>query len=114
VKVHHAAVRGIAAQDYPQEVIADWAPAPVTGESFDRFPANPGDEVRLVAEINGPIVGIGSLVRPIVNCAHATSCLRLRVGALALHWCRQLNGSDVTVGQTGVQVSVARTDDSLQ
>ena len=30
---HHSAVRGIAAKDYPPEVIADWAPVPVNDES---------------------------------------------------------------------------------
>lgn len=62
LEVHHAAVRGIAAKDYPLEVIEDWAPIPVTEESIERFLTNPDDEVRLVAEIDGKIVGIGALV----------------------------------------------------
>jgi putative acetyltransferase len=66
LEVHHAAVRGIAAKDYPPEVVDDWAPIPVTEESVERFLANPDGEIRLVAEIDGIIVGIGSLV--VRNC----------------------------------------------
>jgi putative acetyltransferase len=39
--VHHAAVRGIAAKDYPPEVVDDWAPMPVTDKSIERFLINP-------------------------------------------------------------------------
>jgi putative acetyltransferase len=66
LEVHHAAVRGIAAKDYPPEVIEDWAPMPVTDESVKRFLVNPDEEILLVAEIDGVIVGIGSLV--VANC----------------------------------------------
>jgi len=62
LEVHHAAVRGIAAKDYPPEVIEDWAPIPVTEKSIERFLTNPDDEVRLVAEIDGKIVGVGALI----------------------------------------------------
>ena len=66
LEVHHAAVRGLAAKDYPLEVIEDWAPLPVTEESVQRFLTNPDCEIRLVAEIDGTIVGIGCLV--VANC----------------------------------------------
>lgn len=66
LEVHHAAVRGIAARDYPPEVIEHWAPMPVTDESVRRFLVNPDEEILLVAEIDGVIVGIGSLV--VANC----------------------------------------------
>ena len=59
LEVHHAAVRGIAARDYPPAVIEDWAPLPITDGAVERFLANPEKEVRLVAEIDGEIVGIG-------------------------------------------------------
>ena len=62
LQVHHAAVRGIAAKDYPPEVVEDWAPMPITNQSIERFLTNPDGELRLVAEIDGRIVGIGALV----------------------------------------------------
>jgi putative acetyltransferase len=66
LEVHHAAVRGIAAEDYPPEVVEVWAPIPVTEKSVERFLTNPDGEIRLVAEIDGRIVGIGCLV--VANC----------------------------------------------
>jgi len=66
LEVHNAAVRGIAAKDYPPEVVEDWAQMPVTEEGVERFLANPDGEIRLVAEIDGVIVGIGCLV--VANC----------------------------------------------
>lgn len=62
LEVHHAAVRGIAAKDYPQAVIEDWAPLPITEKTVAGFLKNPDNEIRLVAETNGEIVGIGALV----------------------------------------------------
>lgn len=62
LEVHHAAVRGIAAKDYSIEVIEDWAPLPVTEKSIEEFLTNRDNEIRLVAEFNGRIVGIGCLV----------------------------------------------------
>jgi hypothetical protein len=56
LEVHHAAVHGIAAKDYPPEVVEDWAPMPVTDESVERFLTNPDGEIRLVAEIDEIIV----------------------------------------------------------
>ena len=66
LEVHHAAVRGIAAKDYSLAVVEDWAPIPVTERDVERFLANPDDEIRSVAEIDGKIVGIGCLV--VANC----------------------------------------------
>jgi putative acetyltransferase len=67
LEVHNAAVRGLAAQDYPPEVIDDWAGSlPVSEESVQRLLTNPDREIRLVAEIDGAIVAIGCLV--VANC----------------------------------------------
>lgn len=60
--VHHSAVRGIAAKDYSQAVVEDWAPLPITEKRITAFLENPDDEIRLVAEIDGEIVGVGALV----------------------------------------------------
>ncbi|MBY5413508.1 GNAT family N-acetyltransferase [Rhizobium leguminosarum] len=62
LEVHRAAVHGTAAQDYPQAVIAAWAPLPIGDELVQQVRANRDDELRFVAEIGGQIVGIGSLV----------------------------------------------------
>ena len=66
LEVHHAAVRGIAAKDYLLEVIEDWAPMPITEESIAGFLRNPDDEIRLVAEMDGKMLGVGALI--IANC----------------------------------------------
>lgn len=62
LEVHHAAVRGLATKDYPPAVVEAWAPLPVRDGAVRRFLANPDGEVRLVAEMDGAIVGAGALV----------------------------------------------------
>jgi len=62
LEVHHSAVREFAAKDYPAAVVDDWAQLPLTEEAIERVRANPDDEYRLIAEINGQVVGIGALV----------------------------------------------------
>jgi putative acetyltransferase len=62
LEVHHAAVRGIAATDYPPAVIEGWAPLPIVDEAVEQFLRNPDGEVRLVAETDGEIVGMGAIV----------------------------------------------------
>lgn len=62
LEVHRAAVRGIAAQDYSPDVIEAWAPVPVTAGAIDQLLLNSDNEIRLVAELDGLIVGIGALV----------------------------------------------------
>jgi putative acetyltransferase len=61
LEVHHAAVREVAAKDYPVEIIDAWAPLPITDCDVGRVLTNPDDEYRLVAEIEGRVVGIGAL-----------------------------------------------------
>jgi GNAT superfamily N-acetyltransferase len=62
LEVHHAAVRGIAAKDYPPAVIEAWAPMPVTKDAIGLVRANSDREFRLIAEIGGRVVGIGAAV----------------------------------------------------
>jgi putative acetyltransferase len=62
LEVHHAAVRGTAVVDYPLAVIEAWAPMPVTEKAAEQVRANPDNEYRLVAEIDGQVVGVGALV----------------------------------------------------
>jgi putative acetyltransferase len=61
LEIHHAAVRGIAAQDYAASVVEAWA-RPITDQVIERFLANRDHEERLVAEINGEPVGIAAIV----------------------------------------------------
>src|SRR6266436_9161361 len=49
-----------------RQKLLDWAPLPVTQTGIERFLANPDSEIRVVAEIDGAIVGIGALV--LANC----------------------------------------------
>jgi putative acetyltransferase len=62
LEINRAAVRGIAAKDYPAAVVETWAPLPVTDTSIEWFLANYDDEIRLVAEVDGQLVGTGALV----------------------------------------------------
>ena len=62
LEVHHAAVRGIAAKDYPPDVIEAWAPLPLTRRLIAGVRANRDGEYRLIAEIDGLVVGIAALV----------------------------------------------------
>jgi putative acetyltransferase len=62
LQVHHAAVRGIAAKDYPPAVIEHWAPLPITQKAVDAVRANCENETRILAEISGEIVGMGAII----------------------------------------------------
>jgi len=77
LEIHHAAVRGIAARDYPAGVVEAWAP-PITEQLIDRFLANRDGEVRLVAEIDGEPVGIGAIV---VGASELRACYVLPAAA---------------------------------
>jgi putative acetyltransferase len=62
LEVHHASVREIAAKDYPPAVIEAWTHLRLTEDAIERVRANEGNEFRLVAELDGRIVGIAALV----------------------------------------------------
>jgi putative acetyltransferase len=61
LEVHHRAVRELAADSYPSDVIEVWAPLPITEEHVQLVCSNAEQEFRLVAELNGEIIGIGCL-----------------------------------------------------
>lgn len=62
LEVHHSAVRITAASDYSAEVVEHWAPLPITEKAVARFNANPENELRFVAELEGKIVGFAAIV----------------------------------------------------
>ncbi len=62
LEVHHAAVRGLAAMDYSPEVIDAWAPMPILDDHIEKVRSNPEKELRLIAELDGRVIGIGSLI----------------------------------------------------
>ena len=59
--IHTRSVRGLAMAHYPPEVIDRWAAQP-TPAFLERFAANPDNELRLLAELDGEPVGLGVLV----------------------------------------------------
>ncbi len=59
--IHRRAVRGLAAQHYPAQVIEAWV-VPATAENVAGFLLNSDHEIRLIAELDGEPVGIGALV----------------------------------------------------
>ena len=84
LEVHHAAVRGIAAADYPSEVIEAWAPLPITDQNVERALLNPDNELRFAAVSGGEIVGIGAVVlhqRELRACYVAPGAARSGVGS---------------------------------
>src|SRR5580692_3883510 len=88
LEVHNASVRGLAAKDYPPVVIEHWARLPITDLSVERFLANPDNEIRLVAELNGVIVGIGALIvenNELRACYVLPSATRKGVGSAIVH-----------------------------
>ena len=61
LELHAQSVRGLAAGQYPPEVIDAWCVAP-TEENLASFIKNPDHEQRLFAEIDGRVVGLAALV----------------------------------------------------
>ena len=62
LEIQREAVRGLAAGDYPIAVIQVWAPLPLTDTAVAFFRMNHENELRLVAELDGQLAGIGALV----------------------------------------------------
>jgi putative acetyltransferase len=88
LEAHHAAVRGAAVADYPLAVIEARAPMPVTEEACEQARANRENEYRLIAEIDGQVVGIGALAVESCElraCYVAPSAGRRGIGSALVH-----------------------------
>jgi len=85
LEVHHAAVRGLAGKDYPSEVIEAWAPMPITAQHVQAVKSNPDGQYRLVAEMDGRLVGIGVVRKSELRACYVTpSASRRGVGSALL------------------------------
>lgn len=87
LEVHHAAVRGLAARDYPPEIIEAWAPLPITSRAVEAVTANPENEIRFVAESDGRLIGLSCLVianKELRACYVAPDVARTGVGKALL------------------------------
>jgi putative acetyltransferase len=88
LEVQRAAVRGIAAKDYTPDVIDAWAPIPVTEKQIEQVRSNSESEYRLIAEIDGQVVGIGSLIaknNELRACYVVPEASRKGVGSALIH-----------------------------
>jgi putative acetyltransferase len=61
LEIHRDAVHNTAAPDYEQEILDEWS-QPIDEKRLRRFREENSADVRIVAEINGTIVGFGELV----------------------------------------------------
>jgi putative acetyltransferase len=96
LEVHHAAVRGAAAKDYPSQVIEAWAPMPITESHVEQVRLNPDGEYRLLAEVDGQIVGLACLLpqsNEIRACYVAPSAARTGVGSTLLRSIERVAGA---------------------
>ncbi len=111
--LHHASVRGLAAAAYPAEVIADWAPLPVTEAAVAAFLANPDGELRLVAERDGALAGVGALVSAtgeLRACYVASEAARRGVGAALV---REIEARARAAGLTGLWLDASLNAESF-
>jgi putative acetyltransferase len=61
IDIVNSAITGLATTHYTADVIHNWI-VPVTDETLNELRLNEDREIRLVAELNGQLVGIGALV----------------------------------------------------
>ena len=57
----NSAIRGLAASHYPPDIIDGWV-VPLTDEAIHALMQNPDGEIRVIAELDGEVAGIGALV----------------------------------------------------
>lgn len=109
LEIHHAAIRAFAVDDYPPEVIEDWAPLPIRDETVAAVIRNPSGETRLIAELNGKIVGLGALMTErseLVACYVAPGAERSGVGTAIV---RKLEEIARSAGCSGLVLNASLT-----
>jgi putative acetyltransferase len=110
--VQYDAVHKTAAKDYPPQVLSEWS-APVTQERIQAFLQNPDNELRLVAEINGEIVGFGALVleqNELRACYVKSSAVRRGVGTMLLG---ELERQAVSAGTVTLHLASSTTAENF-
>lgn len=113
LEVHHAAIRGSAVRDYPSAVIEAWAPLPVTNDAIKQIENNHEEEHRLIAEIDGQIVGIAALLAKnteIRACYVAPEASRKGVGSALL---REMEREATEQGLTFLELDSSVTAESF-
>jgi putative acetyltransferase len=63
LEIVSSAIRGLATSHYSADVIDAWVP-PLTDERLRELMLNADGELRLIAELDGEVAGIGALVVP--------------------------------------------------
>ncbi len=109
IEVRNAAVRGIAVKDYPPEVIENWGGPPVTEAMLESFFVKPDKGIRLVAEIESEIVGIGELIiatNELRACYVSPSAIRKGVGSAII---REIERIALENGVTFLQLDSSLT-----
>ncbi len=109
LEVHRAAVRGIAAKDYPSSVVEQWAPLPITERHVEHIRANRDNEIRVLAEIGGQIVGLGAIVvagNELRACYVVPDAARKGVGSALV---RELEGIALHHGLEWLQLDASLT-----
>lgn len=88
LQIHYDAVHIGASEHYPEHKLDRWSP-PLHEDSVEDFLFNPDNEIRVVAEMDGEIVGFGCLVveeNELRACYVSPKCERRGVGqALVAH-----------------------------
>jgi putative acetyltransferase len=109
LEVHRAAVRQTASADYAPAVIEAWAPEPISDGDVRQVSANEDDEIRLVAELDGAIVGIGAVVLAMGElraCYVAPTAARSGVGAAIV---REIERIAIRHGVTRLELDASLT-----
>lgn len=111
LEVQRAAVHGIASRDYPADVVASWAPLPITDRHIENFLKNPDNEIRLVAEMAKEVVGIGAIVlqnSELRACYVSPGAARKSVGSALV---REIECIAVGHGLTSLQLHASVTSE---
>ncbi len=60
-EIHYDAVHNLAGEHYSKDVLDDWS-YPIDGNRIQQIQETASQEIRIMAEINGVLVGFGSII----------------------------------------------------